>query len=337
MLNGKPMPAFAFACLLSIGYVCRRIISKTHHTSSSLNGIIVRSNFTRDSQVCKRLVRPVSLALLTILLEALTTAAHAQTDYGRPTPMLLQTDHPWLATPDRRLRLSLGMGTRSAWRAPISGLQGDLLEMGIVRADWTVASRVIIQLRGTIRQRLKIDEQHSAPVAGYPQSGTTEDVGDFSLATVLRFYENKPHTVALGLQFETKLPNSTQVKGIGTNTTDINLSALLAARYSTLLAFASAGIGILQAPLEIDEQNDVFLYGIGLTWALHRRWELAGEINGWFNTRNLIPLGTESRGALQLGVTWRHRELSVETMLRHGVTVNEGNWGVAAAFAVLLP
>ena len=119
---------------------------------------------------------------------------------------------------------SASFETRSHWHAPLSGFAGRLERWALLRFDFGVAHNVTLQIRGAVQQRLVIDAARSQPALGFAASNTTRDAGDFSVATIVRFFSDKEKKTAIGFRAETKLPNTTQSKGIGPNTTDIYLS-----------------------------------------------------------------------------------------------------------------
>jgi hypothetical protein len=143
----------------------------------------------------------------------------------------------------------------------------------------------------------------------------------------MRLYENRSKTAALGFRVETRLPNSTQIKGIGTNTTDIFMSVLASRKWRGGLILGDLGMGILAAPLEVNVQNDVLLYGLGTIINVRKQLRLFGEVNGYLTTRNIIPLGTEARGTARAGLAWNSSPWGIEGNVQHGLTRNEGTWG----------
>ncbi|MDZ7268628.1 MAG: hypothetical protein ONB48_12900 [candidate division KSB1 bacterium] len=252
-------------------------------------------------------------------------ADHKQRSASLTVPSFLQTNTLWHAPAG--LHLSFADELRRDWHAPLSGLRGRLLRLGVIRLDAGVAESVVLQVRGAVWQQLTIDERASQPRPGFPRRGTIRDAGDFSVATVVRLVQNAGHTTALGLRVATRLPNSTQKKGIGTNTTDVFLAVLFAQRFHHITLLTETGLGILTAPLETDEQNDVLIYGLAASCNISPRLQIAAEINGYLTTRNLIPAGTEARGVLRAGGRWRSRYGELEFSLAHGLTANEGGWG----------
>jgi hypothetical protein len=242
------------------------------------------------------------------------------------TPSSLITDHLWLAPP-RTMQVSLGGEARLQWQAPVSDLQSARYRFPVLRLDIGVSSNVVLQIQGALQQFRVIDEAASPFRPGMPASRITRDYGDFSIATIMRFWQNRQRDFALGLSIETRLPNSTQRKGIGSNTTDIFLSALASKMWKKGLVFGDLGLGILSAPLETNVQNDVLLYGLGTIWNVHGSAQLFGEINGYLTTRNIIPAGTEARGTAHAGCAWQFGPWGFEAGVQHGLTDNEGKWG----------
>lgn len=228
---------------------------------------------------------------------------------------------------------SASFETRSRWHAPLSGLAGTLQRWSYLRCDFGVADNVTLQVRGAVQQQLRIDATASNPLAGFPASGRTRDAGDFSVATIIRLFSDKQNQTAFGFRAETKLPNTTQSKGIGPNTTDIYLAVLASHRTRALLLFGDLGIGILTAPRELDVQNDVLSYGLGGSIAIGKRMNFAIELNGYLTTRNVIPLGTEARGVARAGCSYAINTFKLEAAIAHGLTQNEGDWGASIGVA----
>ena len=252
---------------------------------------------------------------------------HAEQRF-KTTPLLLTTNHLWLL-PTQKIRINIGFETRSNWHAPLSGLQGRLDRIALIRADLGVSPNVVFQVRGAVRESLEIDAQRSNPQADIPQSGRTYDAGDFSIASIIRLWQNASQKRAIGFRIETKLPNSTQSKGIGLNTTDIHLATMLSQKVGNLLLFGDTGIGILTAPDNLDEQNDVLTYGLGFIYSMTKTWQIAFETNGFLTTRSAIPEGTEGRGTGKFVASWLWSKFAFELMITQGLTNNAGEigWG----------
>jgi len=241
-----------------------------------------------------------------------------------PISLALQTNTLRLP-PTGGMWLHAGFEWRQNWQAPITRARGDLYRYGTLRFGFCLAENVSIQIRGAIKQVLKSNSKTIA-----------RDAGDFSVTTIARVLAEKPHRPALGFRVETKLPNTNQNRGIGNNTTDITMSVLATKQISTFLVFSDLGLVIMSAPRQINDQNDALVYGLGVSWNLNKRLQLAGEINGFTSPRNQIPLGTEDRSATRLGFVWKFPQLALEILTAKGLLKREGNWGITAGLSAQL-
>lgn len=233
-----------------------------------------------------------------------------------PVALALQTNNLQLV-PKGALRVYTAFELRPDWQAPITQARGDLYRFGVLRFDLGIAQNVTIQIRGALRQVLR-----------FAGGTNANDVGDFSVATIARIVPAAKHRPAFGFRIETKLPNTNQDRGIGTNTTDVAMAVLATKQYGRALVFADVGLAILTAPRQLNDQNDVMVYGLGLLWNLSRRFQLAGEINGFVSPRDQIPLGTEDRSALRFGLNWKFHHFALGISAVNGLVQREGDLGV---------
>ncbi len=237
--------------------------------------------------------------------------------FASPAAVLaLQTNNLQLV-PKGALRMHTAFEFRPDWQAPITRACGDLYRVGVLRFDLGIAQNVSLQIRGALRQVLRFDHGANA-----------NDVGDFSVATIARIVAAGKHRPALGFRIETKLPNTNQDRGLGTNTTDVTMSVLATKQYGRALIFVDLGLAILTAPRQLNDQNDVMVYGLGSLYNLSRHFQLAGEINGFASPRDQIPLGTEDRSAMRLGFSWKLSKFALEVLAVNGLTEREGAWGI---------
>ncbi|GAB4370624.1 MAG: hypothetical protein Kow0042_12970 [Calditrichia bacterium] len=216
---------------------------------------------------------------------------------------------------------------RQNWEAPLSGIKGDLKRFGVIRLDYYVSRNVVIQIRGAVKQILDIEATSPTGAENLKRSSAS-DVGDFSIASLAYFFTERAHYPAFGLRMETTLPNTNQNNGLGTNTTDLQISLFGKKTYQQITLYADMGIGILTAPLNFNNQNDVFVYRTGILARISNRLQLAGEISGFHSTRNWVPIGTESRGIGQIGLTRNFRNVALEFFTVHGLNQREGDWGI---------
>jgi len=246
-------------------------------------------------------------------------------------PLSLQT-HIVQIIPRGSVQIFAAFDFQKNWEAPISQWYGDLTRWGVLRFNYHISDNVAIKISGVVQEILCIHRHPETNVIEISPK-TAHDIGDFRIATTACVIPPKKGRPAIGFRIETKLPNTNQEHGLGPNTTDVLLSGLVAHSLGSFLFCLDAGIGILTAPKKINEQNDVFVYGLGFVWNLNRSFLVAGEANGFFSTRRTIPVGTEDRGRARLGCAWVSSQFSLEVFPSYGLTKREGTLGILIGFA----
>ncbi|HEX9760957.1 MAG TPA: hypothetical protein VGA40_08555 [Candidatus Acidoferrales bacterium] len=188
---------------------------------------------------------------------------------------------------------------------PLSGLRGDHTTLGVIGLRTGVGRMVELQVEGAVRHFVDVREQVGSfvtPVLSGTRSAS--DYSDFIFYTKVRLLAETKSRPAVAFRFGYQMPNSNQVRGIGTNTTNIFAAIILQKHIRDLNVFGSVGLAILESPTTNFTQNDVITYGVGFIYPLHRRVNLAGEVFGRYSTREITTalLGTESRGQGRLGM-----------------------------------
>lgn len=220
--------------------------------------------------------------------------------------------------PPGTMRAQVGFDFLQDVSYPLSGLSGDQTSVGVINVRLGVGKMVEIQLEGAVRHFLDAKERISGPVT--PQlsgscttpTGTampfpgcsSNDVGDFSLFTKIRIIPETDRRPALAFRFGFQMPNSNQIRGIGSNTSNLFAEMILQKHLGKLNLFGNAGVAILQSPTQNFSQNDVLTYGVAFIYAAHRRVNVVGEVAGRYSSRKLTPslFGTESRSQGRFGL-----------------------------------
>ena len=250
----------------------------------------------------RRILLPLFVALFCALLS--TAAARAQ---QRP---LITEDVDVL--PPGVVRVEAGIDFLQDAKFPVSGLTGDLTRVGVIGINIGISSNVEFQIEGVAQNFLSINT--ATPTSPIPRefapgANSTNDTGDFTLATKIKIRNETRRAPSLGFRFGVELPNSNEARGIGLNQTNafgVLLFGKKFGRDGRLNTFGNLGVGIISAPLERFTQNDVLLYGAAGIFRINRRVDIAGEINGRANTRSGdAPLGTEPLSEARLGVRVR--------------------------------
>ena len=245
--------------------------------------------------------RILSLLVLIFLL-GLVCAVPAQ---QRP----LVTEDVDIITPGS-LRIQAGVDFMQRARYPVSGLEGDLTRGGVIGVTIGLAPNVEVQVMGVAQNFLAINSRGPSSIPlSLKSPNSTQDTGDFTLWTKIKFRNETAHLPSVGFRFGVELPNSNQATGIGLNQTNAYGQVLLGKKFgqdARMNTFGSLGIGILGVPNASFSQNDVLTYGLAGIFRLDKTFSLAGEVNGRVNTRpGTGPLGTESQGQARLGMQVR--------------------------------
>jgi hypothetical protein len=218
---------------------------------------------------------------------------------------------------------------------PVSGLQGNLLRWPVAGVSFGVGSIVELQVDWTPFQHLSITDRFPrAPLAGMLDidGDSTSGVDDLVLATKLRYLSEAPGRPALGVRFATKIPLATNESGLGLDTTDVFLTALVGKTVQSVRMVGNVGFAILGDPTRGDRQNEVLVYGASVARAVAQGFEVVGEINGRAEQwgEDPTPPGTESRAILRLGSRYTRGSARVDGALLIGVTSRDPSWGFTA-------
>src|SRR6516225_6700427 len=163
--------------------------------------------------------RILSLLVLIFLL-GLVCAVPAQ---QRP----LVTEDVDIITPGS-LRIQAGVDFMQRARYPVSGLEGDLTRGGVIGVTIGLAPNVEVQVMGMAQNFLAINSRGPSSIPlSLKSPDSTQDVGDFTLWTKIKFRNETAHLPSVGFRFGVELPNSNQATGIGLNQTNAYGQVLL--------------------------------------------------------------------------------------------------------------
>ncbi|HEX7316782.1 MAG TPA: hypothetical protein VF297_22970 [Pyrinomonadaceae bacterium] len=206
------------------------------------------------------------------------------------------------------LRVEVGIDFMQDAKFPASGLTGDLTRVGVIGVHVGLSPNVEFSIEGVAQNFLSINTRGASAIPlGIPAGeNSTNDTGDFRLATKIKLRNETRRGPSLGFKFGVELPNSNESRGIGLNQTNafgIILMGKKFGREGRLNTFGNLGLGIYTAPTRLFTQNDMLLYGLGGIFRVNKTVNLAAEVNGRANTRGgAAPLGTESLGEFRLGL-----------------------------------
>jgi hypothetical protein len=246
----------------------------------------------------------ISSTSVLLLVAAFVATARAQ---QRP---LITEDVDVLAP--GTLRIEAGIDLVQGAKFPASGLTGDLTRVGVIGINIGLSSNVEMQIEGVAQNFLSINSvspNPAIPNTFAPGANSTNDTGDFTLATKIKLRNETRRGPSLGFRFGVELPNSKEGRGIGINQTNAFGTILVGKKFGhngRFNMFGNLGIGIFSSPTENFTQNDMLLYGLGGIFRVNKQIDLAGEVNGRANTRSgRAPLGTEPLSEARLGLRVR--------------------------------
>lgn len=269
----------------------------------------------------------IAALLATSLLAAASPSLEAQL---RRSPAI----QPVAEVRAGELLLGVGGGWADDESFPLSGLAGDVLTPAALTLAFGLADRVVLELRWDAWRMLEIERRGPSGVPLDPgvEDGRTADVGDARLG-VLFAPVGRRQGPALGGRVEVKLPNTSEEKGIGPNTTDVRLSVLGSLGLRRWRATADLGVAILESPLERFAQNDVAVYAAELLYRPTGRLRLALGVDGRASTRGRVPLGTEDRGIVTLGAEVTAGGWLVDVAAAAGYAGTSPAWALEAGLA----
>lgn len=217
---------------------------------------------------------------------------------------------------------------------PVSGLTGDLLRFPTLGVSFGISSIAEIQVDGTPYQRMRITLREPAPLSHLltTTGDDTTDVDDIVIGTKVRMVPEGPGRPAIALRFATKLPNAGNESGLGTDSMDFYVGALIGKTVQSVRFVGNGGFGILSDPIQGHEQNDVMTYGFSLARAVAEGAEIIGEINGrvGFNPVEDVPPGTENRAALRFGARYTRGTVRLDGGIIIGLTSSDPSFGYTA-------
>jgi hypothetical protein len=205
------------------------------------------------------------------------------------------------------IEASIGFDRVDGAQFPVSGLSGDLVRVGVLDFRFGVAPNVEVEFDGVGQNFLEIERRDDPAIPPHLRDeSSTNDVGDFSIATKIRIRDEASSTPWLGVRFGVQLPTSNQARGIGLNATNA-FGAFIAGKSfgtdSRLRVFGNFGVLVLTAPAEANSQNDLLTYGVAAVYRVQPFFSLLSEVAGRESTRSAgTPLGTESIAELRGGV-----------------------------------
>lgn len=202
----------------------------------------------------------------------------------------------WMVLGEQRASLELGGGVYTGQRAALAGTEGRLVELGWLRATWTMR-RVALQVAGTtvrvFNDRRVYDEP--ADLASPPNGERRTDAGVARVSTVVRVVGEQGGS-GLALRFGVALPTTDNNVGLDRDQTDFYSLVVGGIGRDAWSLSGELGMGIYGTRDPVNEQVDPLLFGLRATYDLGPA-AVELELSGHHDTR----AGPEYRGNEDLG------------------------------------
>lgn len=222
---------------------------------------------------------------------------------------------PWIAVGQQRplktddaeiletgkVRAEVGVEFLQRQRYSLSGLEGDLVRLGVASIHVGVGEYAEFQISGVAQDVLSVSSRTAAPpIAPSFNGNSTSDFGDIILGTKLKLAGEKKIRPAMAFKFAVELPNAKHDSGLGTNQTEFFASLLFKKHFGRSQILADIGLAILGSPVLVGRQTDPLTYGVAAIVPVHRKINLVAEING----RQGPPerLGNENKSQVRAGM-----------------------------------
>lgn len=234
-----------------------------------------------------------------------------------------------------RVLIEGGFAVSRGRQYPVAGLEGTLWRVPTFGVSVGISAIAELQVDGGLYSRLSISDRREAPLSSllHIDGESTSDLEDVVVGTKIRVLSESAHRPAFAVRFATKLPVAENESGLGVGTLDFYATLLMGKTVQSVRVVGNGGVGILTDPLAGHSQNNVFVYGVSVARALTERAELVAEIHGRVSSRGLnTPIGTETRGLLNLGARYTTGAFRVDGAGYWGLTSIDTTVGFTAGF-----
>ena len=175
----------------------------------------------------------------------------------------------------------LGIGEYFDQTFPLSGLDGNLTKLGIMRFGFSYDGNVELQFDGTLLDILRVKGREPAFNNSLTTSkSVTSDIGDFTLWTKFRLVSEYHSFSSVSIRFGVQLPNASNESGLGIDEFNFYSSFLFEKHLAGVRWVLNAGLGILGDPVTLSEQHDTFIYAAGSYIPIGDRSTLVMETAG---------------------------------------------------------
>ncbi len=199
------------------------------------------------------------------------------TAYGQQRPF--KTDDAEILEMGR-VRIGFGAEFLQGQKYSLSGLEGNLIRLGVSSIHAGVGKYAEFQISGVAQDVLSVTGRTEPIIPADISGDSTSDFGNLVLGTKLKLLEEKGRRPAVAFKFAVELPNAKHDSGLGTNETEFYSSLLFKKHFGRSQIMADFGFAILDSPVLQGRQTDPFTYGVAAVIPVLRNVNFVGEIHG---------------------------------------------------------
>jgi len=152
--------------------------------------------------------------------------------------------------------------------------------------------------------------------------------GDLDIFTKIEFWQERRWLPATGVNVGVKLPNAGNNYRVGTDETDVAVSALFAKQFASVATTANIGLLILGNPFAHARQDDLLSYALACSWPWNARITTTAEIAG-----QMFGTSDNQRSSALFHLSLREHHLTWTLSGRIGLLSNSEDWGLSAGAA----
>jgi hypothetical protein len=199
-----------------------------------------------------------------------------------------------------RVRADFGVEFLQRQRYSLSGLEGNLIRLGVTSIHVGVGDYAEFQISGVGQDVLSVSNRTAPAIPSKVQGSSTNDFGDLVLGTKLKLADEKGHRPAFSFKFAVELPNAKHDSGLGTDQTEFYSSILAKKHIGRSEIMGNIGFAILGSPVLMGRQADPLTYGLATVVPVGRGLNIVAEINGRQGPPN--RLGNENKSQALAGI-----------------------------------
>jgi hypothetical protein len=205
--------------------------------------------------------------------------------------------------PTGRIRTEVGVEFLQDQSYSLSGLEGDLIRIGVSSIQVGVGEFAEFKLSGVIQDYLSISSRTEPVVPPDVSGDSTSDFGNLVLATKLKLAGEKGKRPAMAFKFAVELPNANQASGLGTDETEFYASLLFKKHFGQAQILGDFGFAILGSPVNAGSQADPLTYGVAAVVPVHPKVNLVAEVSGRQGPSGRV--GNENKSQVRAGLQFR--------------------------------